>query len=66
MALLTFTKRGDFYETYDDQAGIAAKILDLVVTTRRGDRPMTAIPAYCWTEWSEILTANGYSVVCDG
>jgi DNA mismatch repair ATPase MutS len=61
MALLSFTTRGGFYEIYDQSARLTSKILGLTVTSRDG-RLVTRFPHHCWSENSELLAANGYSV----
>src|SRR5260370_37805451 len=48
-ALLLF-RLGDFYETFEDDAHVASRILDIILTSRemgRGERlPMAGIPAH--------------------
>src|SRR5258708_20166785 len=48
-AILLF-RLGDFYETFEDDAHLAARVLDITLTSReigRGERlPMAGIPAH--------------------
>ncbi|MFN8378614.1 MAG: DNA mismatch repair protein MutS [Anaerolineae bacterium] len=61
---------GDFYETFDDDAEIAARELDLVLTSRpvsKGERvPMAGLPYHAVDGYIARLIEKGYHVaVCD-
>src|SRR5438477_491353 len=64
-ALLLF-RLGDFYETFEDDALVAAKALDIVLTSRemgRGERLLMAgIPAHSAESYIARLIAQGYHV----
>src|SRR5438045_2040974 len=64
-ALLLF-RLGDFYETFEDDAHVAARALDIVLTSRemgRGERlPMAGIPAHSAESYIARLIAQGYHV----
>ncbi len=61
---------GDFYETFDEDARIAARELDLVLTSRpvsKGERvPMAGLPYHAVDGYIARLIEKGYHVaVCD-
>jgi DNA mismatch repair protein MutS len=61
---------GDFYETFDDDAELAARLLDLVLTGRemgKGQRvPMAGIPYHAAEGYIARLVAAGHKVaVCE-
>src|SRR5262249_22978492 len=64
-AILLF-RLGDFYETFEDDALVAARALDIVLTSRemgRGERvPMAGIPAHSAESYIARLIAQGYHV----
>lgn len=64
-ALLLF-RLGDFYETFEDDAHLAARVLDITLTSRemgRGERlPMAGIPAHAAEAYIGRLIAAGYHV----
>ncbi len=69
---LLFFRLGDFYEMFDDDAGIAAKELDLTLTTRdRGkpkeeQTPMCGVPYHSVDAYIARLVAKGYKVaICE-
>lgn len=63
---IVFFRLGDFYETFDDDAQIAAKELDLVLTSRpqgKGVRtPMAGVPYHAAEGYIARLIAKGYKV----
>ena len=70
-AILLF-RLGDFYEMFDDDARIAAKELDLTLTTRdRGkpveeQTPMCGVPYHSVDSYIARLVARGYKVaICE-
>ena len=67
---IVFFRLGDFYETFDHDAEIAAKELDLVLTSRpvaKGERvPMAGVPHHAAENYIARLVAKGYHVaICE-
>jgi DNA mismatch repair protein MutS len=67
---ILFFRLGDFYETFDRDAEIAAKELDLVLTSRpvsKGSRvPMAGVPHHAAESYIARLIAKGYHVaICE-
>jgi DNA mismatch repair protein MutS len=67
---ILFFRLGDFYETFDKDAEIAAKELDLVLTSRpvsKGSRvPMAGVPHHAAESYIARLIAKGYHVaICE-
>ncbi|HUS80415.1 MAG TPA: DNA mismatch repair protein MutS, partial [Armatimonadota bacterium] len=67
---IVFFRLGDFYETFDEDAHIAARELDLVLTSRnvaKGQRvPMAGVPYHAADAYIARLIARGYKVaVCE-
>src|ERR1051325_1521046 len=64
-AVLLF-RLGDFYETFEDDAHLAARVLDITLTSRemgRGERlPMAGIPAHAAEAYIGRLIGAGYAV----
>jgi len=64
-ALLLF-RLGDFYETFEDDARLAATLLDITLTSREmghGERlPMAGIPAHAAAGYIARLIAHGHHV----
>lgn len=63
--VITFTRIGDFYEIYGDEATEAAKILDIAVTPKTIDDKqisMVGFPAHISQRYAQILNTNGYFV----
>src|SRR5919204_379820 len=64
-ALLLF-RLGDFYETFEDDAHLAARVLDITLTSRemgRGERlPMAGIPVHAAESYVARLIAAGHAV----
>ena len=68
-AILLF-RLGDFYETFNDDAKLAAKVLDIVLTSRsmgKGVRvPMAGIPAHSVESYLAKLIEAGHRVaICE-
>jgi len=69
-AILLF-RMGDFYETFEDDAVVASKELDIVLTSRQKDKkgnkiPMAGIPHKSLEPYLFKLVKKGYKVaVCD-
>ncbi len=67
---ILFFRLGDFYETFDHDAELAAKELDLVLTSRpvsKGQRvPMAGVPHHAAESYIAKLVEKGYHVaICD-
>ncbi len=69
---LLFFRLGDFYEMFDEDARVASKELDLVLTTRdRGksaeeQTPMCGVPYHSYESYLARLIAKGYKVaICE-
>src|ERR1043166_6312803 len=64
-AILLF-RLGDFYETFEDDAHLAARVLDITLTSRemgRGERlPMAGIPAHAAAAYIARLIGQGIPV----
>ena len=67
-----FFRLGDFYEMFDEDARLAAKELDLTLTTRDRNRPaeeqtpMCGVPYHSVDAYIARLVAKGYKVaLCD-
>jgi DNA mismatch repair protein MutS len=64
-AILLF-RLGDFYETFEDDAHTAARVLDITLTSRemgRGERlPMAGIPAHAAEAYIGRLISSGLAV----
>src|SRR5579859_925113 len=64
-AILLF-RLGDFYETFEDDAHLAARVLDITLTSRemgRGERlPMAGIPAHAAEAYIGRLIGQGIAV----
>jgi DNA mismatch repair protein MutS len=67
---ILFFRLGDFYETFDEDAEIAARELDIVLTSRnvaKGDRvPMAGIPHHAAESYIAKLIERGFHVaICE-
>jgi len=67
---ILFFRLGDFYETFDKDAEITSKILDIVLTSRnvaKGQRiPMAGIPFHAAENYIGRLIEQGYHVaICE-
>ena len=69
---ILFFRLGDFYEMFDEDACIAAKELDLTLTTRDRNRPkeeqtpMCGVPFHSVDAYIARLVAKGYKVaICE-
>jgi len=67
-----FFRLGDFYEMFDDDARLAAKELDLTLTTRDRNKPkeeqtpMCGVPCHSVDAYIARLVAKGYKVaICE-
>lgn len=69
---LLFFRLGDFYEMFDEDAKIAARELDLTLTTRDRKKsaeeriPMCGVPYHSYQAYLARLVAKGYKVaICE-
>ncbi len=67
---ILFFRLGDFYETFDDDAEIAARVLDLTLTGRdmggAGRVPMAGVPHHALENYIARLIEEGYHIaVCE-
>lgn len=67
---ILFFRLGDFYETFDEDAEIVSRVLDIVLTSRnvaKGARvPMAGIPYHAMENYVGRLIDQGYHVaICD-
>ncbi len=67
---IVFFRLGDFYETFDEDAHIASRELDVVLTSRnvaKGQRiPMAGVPFHAAESYIAKLIAKGYKVaICE-
>lgn len=58
---IVFFRLGDFYETFDDDARLVARELDLVLT-RRHEAPMAGVPYHAVENYIARLIEKGYKV----
>ena len=62
---LVFFRLGDFYELFFEDAKIASRVLDLVLTARGGGEdaiPMCGVPHHAAKSYIQKLVSNGYKV----
>ncbi len=63
---IIFFRMGDFYETFDDDAALVARELDLVLTSRPQGKdyrvPMAGVPHHAAENYIARLIAKGYKV----
>jgi len=67
---IIFFRLGDFYETFDEDAHIVSRVLDIVLTSRnigKGTRiPMAGIPHHAAENYLSRLIEQGYHVaICE-
>lgn len=67
---LLFFRLGDFYELFGDDAKIAAKVLDITLTSRDRNKenpiPMCGVPYHAVDGYLEKLIKNGFRVaICE-
>jgi len=58
---IVFFRLGDFYETFDADAELAARELEIILTQRMG-RPMAGVPHHAVENYLSRLIAKGYHV----
>jgi len=67
---IIFFRLGDFYETFDEDAQVVSRVLDIVLTSRnvgKGTRvPMAGIPHHAAENYLSRLIEQGYHVaICE-
>jgi len=67
---IVFFRLGDFYETFDEDAKVASKELDIVLTSRGMDKghkvPMAGIPHHALDNYLAKLITRGHKVaICE-
>lgn len=63
---ILFFRMGDFYETFDDDAVLTARELDITLTKRTEGTPMAGVPHHALDAYVGRLVERGYHVaVCD-
>jgi len=65
---IVFFRVGDFYETFDEDAKLVAKVLNIVLTRRSKDEPvpMAGIPYHALDAYLSRLVKKGYSIaICE-
>ncbi len=58
---ILFFRLGDFYETFDDDAELCARELDLVLT-RRHENPMAGVPYHSVESYIAQMVAKGFKI----
>lgn len=59
---LLFFRLGDFYELFEEDAQVAAPLLDLQLTSRDGKVPMCGVPYHAGNQHARRLLERGYTV----
>ncbi len=63
---ILFFRLGDFYETFDADAELVARELDIVLTSRDKRTPMAGVPHHAVEGYMAKLIAKGYHVaICE-
>ncbi len=67
---ILFYRMGDFYEMFGDDAVVAAKVLQIQLTTRNKNKddsiPLCGIPVHAYDQYLNKLTSAGFKVaVCE-
>ncbi|MEJ2706188.1 MAG: DNA mismatch repair protein MutS [Anaerolineales bacterium] len=67
---ILFFRLGDFYETFDEDAEVTARVLDIVLTSRKVGKgmrvPMAGIPYHAAENYLSRLIDRGYHVaICE-
>src|SRR5437660_10071792 len=64
--MLLLFRMGDFYELFDDDAELAARVLGLTLTSRDKSVPMAGFPHHALETHLQHLLRKGYRVaICD-
>src|SRR3954469_4393768 len=63
---ILFYRVGDFYEMFHEDAQLAAKILDITLTSRGDGVPLAGVPVKAATEYLRQLVGAGHRVaICE-
>ena len=63
---ILFYRVGDFYEMFHEDAELAAKLLDIALTSRGDGVPLAGVPVKAATEYLRQLVGAGYRVaICE-
>jgi DNA mismatch repair protein MutS len=63
---ILFYRVGDFYEMFHEDAEVAAKILDITLTSRGDGVPLAGVPVKAATEYLRLLVGAGHRVaICE-
>src|SRR3954470_3797565 len=63
---ILFYRVGDFYEMFNEDAQLAAKILDITLTSRGDGVPLAGVPVKAATEYLRQLVGAGHRVaICE-
>ena len=63
---ILFYRVGDFYEMFYDDAQLAARVLDITLTSRGDGVPLAGVPAKAAAEYLRQLVGAGHRVaICD-
>jgi DNA mismatch repair protein MutS len=63
---ILFYRVGDFYEMFHEDAEVAAKVLDIALTSRGDGVPLAGVPVKAATEYLRQLVSAGYRVaICE-
>src|SRR5918999_2320999 len=63
---ILFYRVGDFYEMFYEDAQLAARVLNITLTSRGDGAPLAGVPVKAATEYLRELVAAGHRVaICD-
>ena len=63
---ILFYRVGDFYEMFHEDAEVAAKVLDITLTSRGDGVPLAGVPVKAATEYLRLLVGAGHRVaICE-
>ena len=63
---ILFYRVGDFYEMFNEDAHLAARILDITLTSRGDGVPLAGVPVKAATDYLRQLVAAGHRVaICE-
>jgi DNA mismatch repair protein MutS len=63
---ILFYRVGDFYEMFHEDAEVAAKVLDIALTSRGDGVPLAGVPVKAATEYLRLLVSAGHRVaICE-
>src|SRR5206468_754450 len=63
---ILFYRVGDFYEMFNEDAHVAARVLDITLTSRGDGAPLAGVPVKAAAEYLRQLVAAGHRVaICE-